>query len=411
LAEPRKLGLYRTTTRTRALMMLAVDAFGYGLLGPWTLLRWWHGRRYNPESVRRIAVLRPDGIGDLVLSSPSIQALKRAFPGAEITLLVNQWARGIAEMIPGVDEIVYLEAPFFSAFKKKAHMRDILRERKRLKAIGASKRFDLALDLRGDFFSILQAFWLNARWLMARPSRAGGFLLTHRVVQPEEGRVSEIELNKDFVVIVSRSRMENDGADTPVLRLGPKVYKPDCLKALGNDYLCLAVAAPYATRCYPPQLWLRLLKLIRTRYEHPIAILGSPGEREYCHRIAEKAGSMVYNLAGRLTLAQSAACIAECRAFIGNDGGLIHIASAFRRPLIQLFGPASSRCFGHFGENEYVLQKECPYNPCAEPSCKNPHNWCMARIDPNEIMDILQDKIQLFPVKAQHPEQEREVDG
>ncbi len=388
MAEPRKLGLYRTTTRTRALMMLAVDVCGYGVLWPWTLWRWWRGRRYHPQKVRRIAVVRPDGIGDLVLSAACIGSLKEFFPTAEVTLFVNQWSRGIAEMIPGVDKIVYLDAPFFSAFKHKLRIQEIFQERKRLKAIGAGKEFDLALDLRGDFFSILQAFWLKASYLMARPSRAGGFLLTHRVVQPQEGRVSEIELNNDFVRIVSCSPESQTANTRPTLTLTPEISKPDCLSAIGDDYLCLAVAAPYATRCYPPHLWLRLIRLIRSEYYKPMVLLGAAGEREYCQRIADQAGPSVHNLAGKLTLAQSAACIADCRMFIGSDGGLIHIASAFRRPLIQLFGPASSTCFGHFGENEYVLQEECLYNPCAEPHCRNLPNWCMEQIAPEKIFDV-----------------------
>lgn len=393
MVKSKKMGIYRTTTLFRAVLMFAVDLFGYSLLLPWVLYRHIKGQNFKPESVSNIAVLRLDGIGDLVLSIPAIDALQKAFPEATITLFANRWSSGLAELFPGLNKIIYLDAVFFRAFKHSVNLRAIIEERKYLRKIGDHQRYDLAIDLRGDLFSILNAFWLHPRWIIARPSRGGSFLLTNKVCQAEEGNVSETLLNVRLVQKFSKHKL--DTISKPVLRTPLKMVKVEqFLEIVGRDYICLAVAAPYTTRCYPVKHWLTLIGLIRKVYEKPIVVLGSSDEKKYCQAVLERGGERIYNMAGRFTLAESAACIKGSRLFIGNDGGLIHIASALDRPLVQLFGPASTVCFGHFGKDEHVIQKACKFNPCAEPKCKSPDNWCMDSITPKEIYFIAQKYLQ-----------------
>lgn len=387
VAKGKKMGIYRATTLSRAVLMFAVDLFGYSLLLPWVIYRHMKGRDFKPERVSNIAVLRLDGIGDLVLSMPAIDALRKAFPEATITLFVNKWSSGLAELMPGLDKIIYLDAVFFRAFKYSVNLRAIIEERKYLRKIGKRERYDLSIDLRGDFFSILNAFWLHPRWMIARSSRGGSFLLTNKIGQAEEGAISEMLLNVRLIQKISKQKL--DSVSRPVLRTPSRMVKVEqFLEIAGRDYICLAVAAPYATRCYPAKHWLVLINLIRKKYRKPIVVLGSADENRYCQTIIERTDDRVFNMAGRFTLAESAACINGSRLFIGNDGGLIHIASAFSRPLVQLFGPASSVCFGHFGKDEHVIHKACQFNPCAEPKCKSPDNWCMDRITPKEIYSI-----------------------
>ncbi len=385
MAEPKKLGIYRTTTYLRAVAMLLVDMIGYALLLPWTIFRRYRGSGFNANKVKRIAIVRPDGIGDLILSIPSIKTLRCAFPEAELSLFVNNWASEIASMIAEIDELVPIEAVFFKAFKRNTTISAIMNERKMLKKIGKQQRYDLAIDLRGDFFSIVLAFWLSPCYLIGRGSRGGSFLLTNKITQSEEGYVSEVLLNFNLIQKIKRCKVDSQ---KPLLDLPPELSIQAFFKKFGNDYICLAVAAPYETRCYPPEHWIQLIKKIGQVYENPVIVLGSKTEAQYCQGIVSQAKANIHNLAGTLSLEQTAACIARCRLFIGNDGGLIHIASAFNRPVIQLFGPASSVSFGHFGEHEYVIQKDCPYNPCAENCCRLPEKWCMHRISPEEVFDI-----------------------
>jgi heptosyltransferase II len=388
--NPIKLGRYRTTTTFRALLMLSVDVLGYLFLHPYVIYRRFKGAAFQTENVLRIAVFRLDGIGDLVLSGPALRGLRTSFPKAHITLFVNDWSVGLAELLEGPDEIVALMAPLFKSFKGAARLKDIWMERNVLKKIGKKKRFDLAIDLRGDFLSILSAWWLGAKWFASRSSRGGGFLLTNVISQPNEGRMSEVDLNTEFVVLLTGQSLEKEKAR---LRPIPDSVRQSLISkmpaSVGKDYLCMAVSAPYESRCYPIKEWIKVIELIQETYDKPILILGGQNDRERCASVADLADENVHSLAGQLSMVESIACIAGSRLVIGNDGGLIHVASALNRPVIQLFGPDDPVCFGHYGEHEHIIHKHCPCNPCAQNTgCRIPENWCMARIDPTEIADI-----------------------
>ncbi len=385
---------YRTTSRSRAAMMLAVDAAGYLLLWPLTLFRRLRGRGFRLGSCRRIAVFRLDGIGDLVLSGPALSALRAACPDSHITLFVNRWSAGVAELLPGPDAVVPLDAVLFRAFKEDVNAGQILTERRCLRALGRESNYDLVVDLRGDFLSILEAHWLGGRQLVSRGSRAGGFLLSRIVRQPEEGRVSEVDLNLDFV---SRLAGRPVAASRPTFRPLPASAFGGAVAELtartGSEYICFAVAAPYASRMYPAAKWVEVMRRLREQTGLSLVVLGAPGDRELCDSIAADAGDGVFSAAGEMSLLESTACISKARLFVGNDGGLIHIASALQIPLVQLFGPADPVCFGHHGEREIVIRKDCPYNPCPEQHCLAPDNWCMDRIAPDEVVKAALDQL------------------
>jgi ADP-heptose:LPS heptosyltransferase len=370
-------------------MMLGVDVAGYICLFPYVIFRRLKGKLLRPEKVQRIAILRIDGIGDLVLSGPALKAFKSDFPNARITLFVNDWTDGLASLLDGLDEIVELKAPLFKAFKGTLSWRDWLAEKRILKEYGRLGMFDLAVDLRGDFLSIFTAWWLGAERLASRSSRGGGFLLTNVIHQPDEGKISEVDLNTWFV-----RRLSGKTATAEKARLKPppeekvrsmiKKMPPDG----GDDYICLSVSAPYESRRYPADKWIEVIKLIRKEYDRPILILGGQADFERCEHVATRAGDKVFNMAGKFSLLETAACISGARLMIGIDGGLIHIASALDRPVIQLFGRENPVCFGHYDINEHVIHKSCQFNPCAESmKCMLPQSFCMDRISPDEIYE------------------------
>jgi hypothetical protein len=94
---------YRTTSYVRALLILASDVAGYGVLFPYWIWRRMVSKRPAADMVRRVALFRLDGVGDLVLSEPAIEAFRRRYRQARITLFVNKWAIDVAELIPWVD--------------------------------------------------------------------------------------------------------------------------------------------------------------------------------------------------------------------------------------------------------------------------------------------------------------------
>lgn len=369
--------------------MLTVDMLGYLFLFPYVILRRINGKGLKPGNVSRIAVFRLDGIGDLVLSGPALKSLRNAFPKAHITLFVNKWSGGIADLLPGSNETTPLNAPMFASFKSKVKWSSFLDDLRCLCALRKSAPFDLVIDMRGDFLSIVPAWCLGASRLAARPSRAGGFLLTNVIRQPNEGKISEVELNLNFVELLT-------GATATDRHLGFKPFSRHINEGawgalqheIGTDYVCLAVGAPYKIRCYPENKWRALITMIRREYNGAIVVLGGESDKDKCAAIVRGCDTRVFDTCGTFGLVEAAACISRARLVIGVDSGLIHVSSALKRPLVQLFGRGNSTAFGHRGPREHIIQKDCAYNPCAETRCLVPDRWCMERITPEEVFEV-----------------------
>jgi ADP-heptose:LPS heptosyltransferase len=243
-------------------------------------------------------------------------------------------------------------------------------------------RYDLAVDLRGDLLSIIEAWWLGARSLIGRRSRGGGFLLTESVDQEDEGRISETDLAVQLAERVTSMSFERREC-----RLTPATKEfPDDIRAMAaGPYICIAVAAPYKARLYPSEKWVEVIKEVRLGFSGPVLLLGGGSDKLQCEAISARAGEGVHNLAGRTTMKQTCSLISGCRLFAGIDGGLIHIAAACNVPLVQLFGPENPVCFGHYGAGRIVMHEPCPRNPCPQGRCLSPGMWCMARINSRDV--------------------------
>lgn len=247
---------YRVTSWRRALLLFAFDLAGFALVWPFFLWRRARGLRFRPEEVRSIAVFRLDGIGDLVLSTIALAALQDLLPAARVTLFVNRWAVDLAGLLPGVAEVVELQAPQFDAFKTgRGWMGSLVQELRLLRRLGCGRRFDLGVDLRGDALSVLPLAVLGPRFLCSRTSRAGGFLVTNPVTQVAEGEIAEAELHVGLVEKVAGRAWTRRQVTlaVPPARARANVAARLPVGVLDAPYVCLAVAAPYAARCYAPE--------------------------------------------------------------------------------------------------------------------------------------------------------------
>ena len=127
------------------IFLFIVDLIGGLLFLPWKNNKL--SKLYNPQKIRKILILRMDGLGDLVLSSAAIREIRRGFPNAEITLAVGPWNEEIAKCITCYDNLVVHDCFLFSFFrgKRKIRLKEELSFIKRLR----QSNYDLAIDLRG----------------------------------------------------------------------------------------------------------------------------------------------------------------------------------------------------------------------------------------------------------------------
>lgn len=338
------------------------------------------------SGMSRILLVRTSAIGDVVFASPFVAALRQRYPEAHIAWLVEPGIDGLLEADPCVDEIILWPKAEWRRLWQSGQYRELVARIRVFSRELKARRFDTAIDLQ----SLLKSGWLT--WLSGAEqriglgSREGSQLLMTRVV-PAGGVPGQI--SSEY-----RHLAQALGLDTrdfhPRLRLAPTVQQRalDLLGLHGIVSGRYVVFAPFTTR--PQKHWTedgwRVLALrVQQELSMRVVVLGGPADRDVARRIAEAAPGSVA-LAGDTGLPEAAAIVEQAALVIGVDTGLTHMAVAFDRPLVTLFG--STRPYldaGRAKARVIWLGLEC--SPCRRsPSCDGAFT-CMREIDPARVLD------------------------
>lgn len=338
---------------------------------------------------RRVAVLRLDHLGDLLLALPALRRLRRALPRTQLDLWVGPWGKELAELFADVDQVRVTPAGWFERPWRQAWP---LAQIKALADGLRAQHYDAAIELRGDLRHHL-ALWMAGIPLRAGPAlTAGGFLLTHPSVwQPDlhEQEQGLAVLDGAWVPVAQQGK-------DPYLRLPVEAYAEaeavtKDLKLGPRPVLVQAACGTQAKR-WSPAAWARILEAIPAK--QTVALLGSKSEVEEVQAIAKLVKRPVAVAAGRLSLSGLAAFIGQARLLMSVDSGPAHLAAVQGVPVVSLFSgtnrasqwaprdPASTLKASKVA----VLQAQgLPCSPCALGDC--PYgNACMNAIDPASVL-------------------------
>ena len=379
-------------------------------------------RRRGPidrNLIRSIVLIRLDEMGDFVIFSSVLRSLRQSFPQARITLVLCDWIRPLAELCPYVDEVV----PFPSRGPK--WWQFILGPFRALKiAMRLHGPFDLAVnprfdrDIRGAAF--LADFSL-APWVAGYPSSTEPFkamvnrgydrFYTHLL--PSGRYAAGQTTNNDGLPRgmheLERSRAILTLLGIPVEDIRPELWispgdrqEADAILRMhgwrpGDVLICLGINASYARKRWPIDCFVQLARSLAVLPDSRFLIVGSRRERENAELLRPVLGSRLINLAGQSALRVSAAILAACRLYVGNDSGPKHLAAALGKPVIEISchprdgDPAhfqSPERFGPLAEPAILLSPRTALTPCNS-TCLADEPHCIRQISPEEVLDAV----------------------
>ena len=331
-----------------------------------------------------ILIIRLSAIGDIVMASPLIAALRRKYPDARLVWLVQPEGYDLLAANEQLDAVMIWPR---NEWRELWRQRRVLTLIKRVVSFVRQlrrQRFDLALDVQGLLKSGIWAWLSGARQRIGLGSGEGSAWLMTRVVKHHDGddrigaeyrsfaRALELP-DDDFVMHVALSADDRDFARHLLQERG-----------LEGGYI---VICPFTTR---PQKhwfesrWLDLIGQINTQLSLPVIILGGPGDASAAQRLVREQDDSI-NLAGRTSLCQAAAVIARARLLIGVDTGLTHMGIALAVPTITLFG---STCpYRDSGRDDTIVlysARDC--SPCwRNPTCHGDFT-CMRDLGVGDVM-------------------------
>jgi ADP-heptose:LPS heptosyltransferase len=280
--------------------------------------------------VRRVAVVRPGRIGDLLCATPALRALRAALPGAEITLVGLPLAADLAARIPDVDR--------FEPFPGWPGIAEQLFEARRALAFLArmqERRYDLAIQLYGSGVNA------NPLTLLLGARRTAGFVrpgdapgrLDASLPLPETGhevdRVLALPLHLGAPLRGRETRLE--------LRERDRAEADRLLVGLPTPLVGLHAGAREPARRWPAARWVRAAAGVRRLLGGTVVVLGGEDERPEAAGLRARLGAGAVDLAGRTTLPVLAAVVARLDLLLTTDSGPAHVAYALGTPSVTLF--------------------------------------------------------------------------
>ncbi len=356
------------------------------------------------RTLRRILIVQPYGIGDLLFITPVLRAL-RLIPTVEVVdLLLGSRTAEVVQANPHINEIFVIDKDRYHRQSWKENWRDQFALGQRLRR----KHYDLMLDysLRGE-----NAFW--GEFFLGIPDRAGfdyknrGFFHNIKLEIPEGFLGRHVvdfccDLAEKAGVLVEDRFLEYY-FDPQEKNIAQKKLQGTLAK-IPQKY---AVISPgggeswgkdASRKRWPVHSFAELVeKMAELLGFQGIVIVGSTGEKELAEELRSRVSVPAVNLAGELSLAESALVIQKAALFIGNDGGLVHLANSLHVPVIAFYGPVDPVVYGPYPASPKtcaIYHKELDCRPCYykfryDHTCKT--LACLHELTVEDAMGILEE--------------------
>jgi len=336
-----------------------------------------------------VLLVRFSSIGDILLTTPLVRALRRRHPEARIVYVTKQAMTPLVSDNPHVHEVVGLEPD--------EPIRHLAR---RLRALRPTH----GLDLHGSVRSAALRLLVRCHWTGYRKRKLARALLIATKLDVYGARVPVAE--RYFEAARALDTRPDGGPPEFCLAQGARDRVAEWLaqRALADaPLIALAPGAAHATKRWPLAHWIALADRLRAAGYRPV-VLGGPEDRGLAQQLAEGGGGggggggtrggQIESAAGEFSLQETGALLARARALVSGDTGVMHMATGGGTPVVALFGPT----VGQFGFFPYrapavVLERPLDCRPCSATGtarCPMGHHRCLGDIAPAEVAAALQ---------------------
>lgn len=333
---------------------------------------------FDPTKVNNILIVSSTAIGDTLLSTPAIRAVRTAYQDARIVLHVRNKHRELFEENSNIDRII----PYYGGYKK---FWKTIREFR-------TENFDLVVILHGNGpQAIPMAYLSGAPFVIRLPvCKEFGYLLSNGEIRGFDywdhhaiiGRLKIASLvgctNVSVEMELDIDRNSEEHIDNWINRCGLNKYSP---------LVGFQVGAGSPFKQWPAERFAELgRRIANAEGKVLILIMGSKKERTICRRVARSIDSdRVVSVAGDFSLKQVAALIKRLNLLVTNDTGTMHIGIAVKTRTISLFCPTNAWGVGPIQDKHLhiAIQKDRPCEECVAQRCNEP--FCMERITVDEV--------------------------
>ena len=340
---------------------------------------------------KRILCVRLDTLGDVLMTTPAIRALKDSGSDREITLLTSRRGAEAAPFVPEIDDVIVYDAPWMPALQERSSGAadvEIAAELRR-------RRFDGAViftvytqnPLPAAFLCHLAGIPLRLAHCRENPYS----LLTDWIEDPEPHTLTRHEVRRQLDLVAAAGARADDErlsfhvpeeAEARVRRL---LRDRGVEAATSTNWVVVHPGASAPSRRYPAESFAAVAGRLAGDLRFDVVFTGSAEERALVERIRADMGAPSHSLAGRLSLGELGAVLAMAPLLIANNTGPAHIAAAVGTPVVDLYALTNPQ-HAPWGVPSRVLSHDVPCKFCYRSICPEGHHNCLRLVAPDQVI-------------------------
>ncbi len=330
---------------------------------------------------KNILVLKFSSLGDVLLSEPSLRALRRKYPDAHIGVVVKSSYRDALKNCPHVDELIEYDirgrdrGPGFFGLVKKMNQ----------------GRFDLVVDLQNNWRSHALAYLANIPWRLGYARKGGRFLLNDVRVEPREKMdpvshqfylLSRLDVPADSKRVCFATGDEDTRWVEDFLRAN-RVSAKEPLVAVH-----VGGSPRWQSKQWGRESFAAFINGLGAGTGMRPVLVGGAGDIVLAERLKPLLRVASVDAVGKTSLGNLAALLKHCCVMVGADSAPLHVSWAVGTLFVALFGPTDPAKHAP-PDRGVVISKAVPCGPCYKPVCPEGHHRCMKSIDPQEVLDAV----------------------
>ena len=330
----------------------------------------------QPENVKKLLIRSTNWIGDAVMTTPAVRAIRKNFPNAKISLMAKPWVAPVFENNPHIDDIIFYNFKGMTKTFKTAMMLE-------------KYDFGAAILLQNAFEAAFIAYLAKIPIRIGYDTDLRNIFLTHPVHR--SSKILRLHQTHYYNEILKGAGLKTDGTSLELF-LSSQDHNA-ALKILEDSNISetdfvigINPSATYGSaKQWFPERFAQVSDRLGKRFGSKTIIFGGPNDRELGANIRKMMKTQAVNLSGKTTLKEAMALIARCRLFITNDSGLMHVAAALNVNQVAIFGSTDFAATGPWSPRARVVRSFVNCSPCLETKCPFGHKDCMQKISVDRV--------------------------
>jgi lipopolysaccharide heptosyltransferase I len=328
------------------------------------------------KPLRKILVIKPSSLGDVVHSLPFLNALRDGFPKAEIHWIIAKGLEGLLEGHPMINKLWIINKDDWKRIKA---VRTTIRELRSLFKSLKAERYDIVIDLQGLLRSGILAKATGAPVRIGfKEAREGSRIFYTHTVKADRD-VHAVDRYLEMAKFL--------GCDISDIRFPFPLFFNSSLSTLHfqlpNEYAVIVPGARWETKRWSPERFGQLASMMHVKS----IVVGGESDADIAGIVIRNSDGNAVSIVGRTSLKELIEIMRNARFVVTNDSGPMHIAAALNVPVFAIFGPTNPLRTGPYGKPHVIIRKELECSPCYRKKCKGIK--CMELIGAKEVADII----------------------